>query len=1228
MNPCRGYRRKTILLSFLWMMTIVLVSRTSCTFATNVSSSSSESGDGKSIASSRPLPWEKATQAKSENPFFVVATGDGSVIILNAQTGSLVQTFPSGLALVGPSSTLASGRRIVPGLDGRLYVTTLPEEAASESDDSDDSEDTSSNLLQPLDITVLDVLQSPAKTCTHDRQNKPTNDCGIVTATKSTSLFALDAMSGQLMWHQFPNGTTIRHRPPSHPESATVILQREDIMVQQLSTDSGLSVWNVTLGTFDGLLFDGDSPHQGGGPPQAEGDDSFLPGQQHQDRRAKTSSTSRNILLQPPPHSQPAAANTETLLPSIMFGPDGTTLTAVDANGRTSLWNLEFPTGIASVLGLNGNSWKPLTVLEAPSKTEPESTMHKALEQGDTGTSTSMTLFRPPSFDQMFVQNERYLEHLDWLYQESKLQTLYYQQHHSPFPPIPESVQSRRHSLPNFLIYDSPYGGLITNNDREQLALPGPNDGVHPKLLNPDIRSDGLFLTWPVLVAILCLAVTILQRWYKRKKRQWYQDFEAKAELNLTATSVDVTQGFIESEDPGSKPLRFLMHNQRTVSLKRALSVPGVDQPPPGPPQVQNVSMTWVHPPPDVNGEVPPDIASPVNLNDPQPAANPIVTSPTLLPVDKPQQEQGIGFLMNGIPLIRYPRYESEFKEITALGKGGFGTVFQVQNVLDGREYAIKKVILKSDSKLSQDKFQQQLQRTLREVKSLALLDHPNIVRYYTAWLELDNNTDDALVDPAAGASDYYLYSPTDVSTMNEKALGKVSSISNRYASWRRPSLENLRKMTDFNPLSGWKNTAEDDDMFFNDNIAGVPAELDDYGFTFERSENAESIVSVGQKEQRNEKNCTALVKYPVSVQEETSRKGFFSRRSSVDSFASSVDESQSTWSKESGNQSIPLLKNHSRESKKEEEAGGATTSVKHLLYIQMQYCSQKTLADFLCNEEARKGPTGGDCVDIPYALSLFLQIAQGVKHVHTQGAVKVGDFGLSRESGESRDEGAVVDQDEIEGAGDITAGVGTRSYASPEQMDGSDYDASTDVFSLGIILFELCYPMYTGMERYIVMSKLRKHIFPDQWVASIKPTFPGLHSLLLSMISHNPADRPTAQVVAERIQSILSGLTVSSLDQKHQYEGATLLRIEAKPREDVLRHTIQLLKEAAEPASVDIIQYGLRGGTNEAIMEFAIGLSGKDTDSASSLVDILLARMSDCPEIVLIRQVSATKYN
>ncbi len=91
-------------------------------------------------------------------------------------------------------------------------------------------------------------------------------------------------------------------------------------------------------------------------------------------------------------------------------------------------------------------------------------------------------------------------------------------------------------------------------------------------------------------------------------------------------------------------------------------------------------------------------------------------------------------------PLIRTPsRYVEEFEEIDVLGKGGFGLVYEARNKLDGRHYAVKKISLafvKADDCL----------KVLREVKVLAGLDHPNIVRYYSSWLEYgftDNNSSD-----------------------------------------------------------------------------------------------------------------------------------------------------------------------------------------------------------------------------------------------------------------------------------------------------------------------------------------------------------------------------------------------------------------------------------------------------------------------------------------------------
>ena len=73
-------------------------------------------------------------------------------------------------------------------------------------------------------------------------------------------------------------------------------------------------------------------------------------------------------------------------------------------------------------------------------------------------------------------------------------------------------------------------------------------------------------------------------------------------------------------------------------------------------------------------------------------------------------------------------RYFEEFEEKRRLGKGGQGTVFVAHRSLDGIDYAVKKVLLPRREK---DK-----DRVLREVKSLAQLEHVNIVRYYNAWIE------------------------------------------------------------------------------------------------------------------------------------------------------------------------------------------------------------------------------------------------------------------------------------------------------------------------------------------------------------------------------------------------------------------------------------------------------------------------------------------------------------
>lgn len=62
------------------------------------------------------------------------------------------------------------------------------------------------------------------------------------------------------------------------------------------------------------------------------------------------------------------------------------------------------------------------------------------------------------------------------------------------------------------------------------------------------------------------------------------------------------------------------------------------------------------------------------------------------------------------------------------------------------------------------------------------------------------------------------------------------------------------------------------------------------------------------------------------------------------------------------------------------------------------------------------------------------------------------------------------------------TACVGTHLYMSPEQMNGQIYNYKVDIYSLGIIFFELLTPFFTDMERIVALSNLKKSIFPKDF--------------------------------------------------------------------------------------------------------------------------------------------------
>lgn len=88
-------------------------------------------------------------------------------------------------------------------------------------------------------------------------------------------------------------------------------------------------------------------------------------------------------------------------------------------------------------------------------------------------------------------------------------------------------------------------------------------------------------------------------------------------------------------------------------------------------------------------------------------------------------------------PVLEPSRYLRDFEEISLLGKGGYGMVFRVRHRLDGLDYAVKKVPI-SAARIARIKARgpTELDDLLKELRTMARLDHPNVVRYFAGWIE------------------------------------------------------------------------------------------------------------------------------------------------------------------------------------------------------------------------------------------------------------------------------------------------------------------------------------------------------------------------------------------------------------------------------------------------------------------------------------------------------------
>lgn len=76
--------------------------------------------------------------------------------------------------------------------------------------------------------------------------------------------------------------------------------------------------------------------------------------------------------------------------------------------------------------------------------------------------------------------------------------------------------------------------------------------------------------------------------------------------------------------------------------------------------------------------------------------------------------------------MLENGKLHSMFYCAKKLGEGGFGCVYQVVNKIENKPYAVKKIYLTDLRKKD----------LLKEVTIVSHISHPNIVRYYSWWIE------------------------------------------------------------------------------------------------------------------------------------------------------------------------------------------------------------------------------------------------------------------------------------------------------------------------------------------------------------------------------------------------------------------------------------------------------------------------------------------------------------
>ncbi|KAF2842242.1 kinase-like protein [Patellaria atrata CBS 101060] len=510
-------------------------------------------------------------------------------------------------------------------------------------------------------------------------------------------------------------------------------------------------------------------------------------------------------------------------------------------------------------------------------------------------------------------------------------------------------------------------------------------------------------------------------------------------------------------------------------------------------------------------------------------------------------------------PLVQTSRYQRDFTEVCTLGKGGYGTVYRAMHRLDGVHYALKKISLNPVRiQKIHDRGQLELDRLLNELRTIAHMDHPNIVRYYNGWIEYSPPEAQALPLPMSSTTSPR--NPHLEYTSSEDQLREGPSTSNRF---HGHVLSSSLGTSDYE--------AADNVLF--ENTDGDQSLERGIGIEFREDANITSnsppqpIVS-----RRRRRLSHATVSSTMSKRSTIRSVGIEEDDEEVEM----IPRGEMNFSDHETSLFDPLpsdmLFDHSLAGQQSNALPPHRDPLLPTLTLHIQMSLYPlTLADFISRSSHSPQPSLSPmfptsdtltalhhCFHKRLSIQILLLILAGVEYLHSTGIVhrdlkpgniflsafpstypnagcirfdchdcnqptrnpiqlnvRIGDFGLVTAIARPDDTSPVV----------AAKAVGTEFYRPPVGNGKGHANEKLDVFALGVVLFEMLWRFGTRMERYEILTLLKKGSLPSDFRQKMGEQGRKLEECILGMVREDERERLGCKEVRGQLEGVLKGL-------------------------------------------------------------------------------------------------------